>query len=200
MRFLFAILCLFSISFTNIKVNDNDFSNHIELFVHEDIINQFLYSFGEIKGNDNIGPFSYSWNVSNLRIDISPEKSEFKADVHLKSGNFNREDLVIGNVFIEYEKEENLILVKIQDVAIDIDVSDVINFIPKDAVLVNIDLSEYFVEPFKIEGPQPKSVSYKFDISDDSQKNIQINIKDSKLYLVDNGIKIFSNYECTSED
>ena len=199
MRFLFTILYSISICLSNIIVNDDDFSNHMELFVHEDIINQFLFSFGDIKGRDNIGPFSYNWNVSNLRIDISPEKSEFKADVDLKSGNFNRQDLIIGNVIINYEKEENLILVKIEDVIIDIDVSDVINFIPKDAVLVNIDLSQYFIEPFKIEGPQPKSISYKIDISDDSQKKIKINIKDSKLYLVDNGIKIFSVYECNSE-
>ena len=200
MKLIIFILYIFSFSFSNTQVNDHDFSNHMELFVHEDIINQFLFSFGNIKGNDSIGPFEYNWDVSNLRIDISPEKSDFKADVHLKSGNFERKDLIIGDVLINYEKEENLILVKIQNVIIDIDLSDVINLLPKEAVLVHIDLSEYFVEPFKIEGPQPKTASYKIDLSDDLRKNIEINIKDSKLYLVDNGIKIFSNYECTSED
>ena len=199
MRFLFLILCLYSIYFSNVQVNDSDFSNHIELFVHEDIINQFLFSFGKITGEGNIGLLSYNWNVSNLRIDISPEKSEFKADIHLKSGNFERKDLIIGDVLISYAKKENLIYVQIQDVIIDIDISDVINLIPKDAVLVHIDLSKHFIDPFKIEGPQPKTASYNIDISDDSEKSIQINIKDSKLYLVENGIKIFSVYECVSD-
>ena len=199
MRFIFLILCIYSICFSNVQVNDSDFSNHMELFVHEDIINQFLFSFGEIKGEGNIGLLGYNWNVSNLRIDISPEKSEFKADIDLKSGNFERKDLIIGDVLISYVKEENLIYVQIQDVIIDIDISDVINLIPKDAVLVHIDLSKYFIDPFQIEGPQPKTVSYNIDISDDSDKNIQINIKDSKLYLVENGIKIFSVYECVSD-
>ncbi len=199
MRFIFLILCSYSIYFSNVQVNDSDFSNHMELFVHEDIINQFLFSFGEIKGEGNIGLLGYNWNVSNLRIDISPEKSEFKADIDLKSGNFERKDLIIGDVLISYVKEENLIYVQIQDVIIDIDISDVINLIPKDAVLVHIDLSEYFIDPFQIEGPQPKTASYNIDISDDSDKTIKINIKDSKLYLVENGIKIFSVYECVSD-
>ena len=199
MRFIFLILCSYSIYFSNVQVNDSDFSNHMELFVHEDIINQFLFSFGEIKGEGNIGLLGYNWNVSNLRIDISPEKSEFKADIDLKSGNFERKDLIIGDVLISYVKEENLIYVQIQDVIIDIDISEVINLIPKDAVLVHIDLSEYFIDPFQIEGPQPKTASYNIDISDDSDKTIKINIKDSKLYLVENGIKIFSVYECVSD-
>ena len=199
MRLLIFILSIFSFSFSKVEVNNSDFSNHMELFVHEDIINQFLFSFGNIKGNDNIGPFEYTWNVSNLRIDISPEKSDFKADVYLKSGNFERKDLIVGDVLINYEKEQNLILVKIQDVIIDIDLSDVINLLPKEAVLVHIDLSEYFLEPFEIEGPQPKTASYKIDLSNDLRKNIEINIKDSKLYLVENGIKIFSVYEMSSK-
>ena len=199
MKLLIFILPILCFTFAEIKVNDTDFSNHMELFVHEDIINQFLFSFGNINGNDNIGPFEYSWNVSNLRIDISPEKSDFKADVYLKSGNFERKDLIVGDVLINYEKEQNLILVKIQDVIIDIDLSDVINLLPKEAVLVHIDLSEYFIEPFEIEGPQPKTASYKIDLSDDLHKNIEINIKDSKLYLVEDGIKIFSVYEMFSK-
>ncbi len=199
MRFLILILILHSFYFSEFQVIDNDFSNHMELFVHEDIINQFLLSFGKIEGKGSIGLFDYKWNVSNLRIDISPEKSEFKADIFIKSSNLERKDLMIGDVFIDYDKTENLIFVKIENVAVDIDMSDVVNFLPKDAVLVNIDLSQYFADPFEIEGPQPKTISYNIDLSEDSKKNIKINIKDSKLYLVDNGIKIFSIYECISD-
>ena len=199
MKNLILILYLCSFCFSDNQVIDNDFSNHMELFVHEDIINQFLFSFGEIKGTDRIGLVNYSWNVSNLRIDISPDKSEFKADIYFKSSNFERNDLIVGDVLISYDKEKNLIFVKIQDVVIDIDMSDVINLIPKNAMLVHIDLSNYFREPFQIEGPQPKTATYNIDVLDDSQKNIKISIKDSKLYLVENGIKIFSNYECVSD-
>ena len=199
MKILILILVIHSFCFSNESVIDKDFTNHMELFVHEDIINQFLFSFGEIKGEDKIGLFSYKWNVSNLRINISPERSDFKADIHLKAANFERKDLIVGDVLINYDKDNNLILVKIQDVTIDIDMSEVINLLPKDAVLVNINLSEYFEEPFQIEGPQPKTASYNIDISEDSKKSININIKDSKLYLVENGIKIFSIYECVSD-
>ena len=199
MKILILILLIHSFCLSNKSVIDKDFTNHMELFVHEDIINQFLFSFGEIKGEDKIGLFSYKWNVSNLRVNISPEQSDFKADIYLKAANFERKDLIVGDVLINYDKDNNLILVKIQDVTIDIDMSEVINLLPKDAVLVNINLSEYFEEPFQIEGPQPKTASYNIDISKDSKKSININIKDSKLYLVENGIKIFSIYECVSD-
>ena len=196
---LILIISLFSFLFSEKIVNDDDFSNHMELFIHEDIINEFLLSFGKIKGHGSIGLFNYDWNVSNLRVNISPDKSIFNADINLKSGNLERTDLITGDVLINYDKTSNLIFVKIVNVLVDIDISNVINLIPKDAVLIHLDLSEYFSEPFEIEGPQPKTISYKIDISKDSKKNININIKDSKLYLIENGIKIFSIYECVGD-
>ena len=178
MRFLFFIFSIFSFAFAEIQVNNRDFSNHMELFVHEDIINQFLFSFGEINGNDNIGPFEYTWNVSNLRIDISPEKSEFKADINLKSGTFKRKDLIIGDVLINYEKKQNVILVKIKDVIIDIDLSNVISLLPKEAVLVHIDLSEYFKRPPKKGADEtlPEDLRYPYSFIDSKMDFIKFTV------------------------
>ena len=41
MKILILILFIHSFSFSNESVIDQDFTNHMELFVHEDIINQF---------------------------------------------------------------------------------------------------------------------------------------------------------------
>lgn len=197
-RLLLYILIISNLLSLN-KVNDKDFSNHLELFVHEDIINQFLSSFGEIDGNGKIGIFNYEWILENLKIDISPEMSQFKADIILISSNLKRKDTVFGDVIIEYNKDENIIYVSIVNVNFNIDLSDVFNILPRESVKLHIDLSDYFDEPFQISGPQPEIVSYTIDVDSNNKKEIKINITDSKLFLVEDGIKIFSMYESATD-
>ena len=199
MKHYLIYILFFCTIYSSFEVIENDYSNHLELFVHEDIINQFLLSFGNTEGKGSIGILDYSWVLSNLNIDISKDRSEFSADIKLKSSNFERRDKVIGDVIIEYNESENMIYVKIVEVDFDIDLADIINIIPKESVKIHIDLSKYFKEPIQISGPQPQSMSYKIDVTDTSQKNIKINIKNSKLYLVENGVKIFSVYESFAE-
>ena len=52
---------------------DDDYSNHLELFIHQDIINNFLSSIGKIEGKGKIGGFDYHWKVSNFYILIDEE-------------------------------------------------------------------------------------------------------------------------------
>ena len=197
-RLLLYILIISNLLSLN-KVNDKDFSNHLELFVHEDIINQFLLSFGEIDGNGKIGIFNYEWILENLKIDISPEMSQFKADIILISSNLKRKDTVFGDVIIEYNKDKNIIYVSIVNVNFNIDLSDVFNILPRESVKLHIDLSDYFDEPFQITGPQPEIVSYTIDVDSNNKKEIKINITDSILFLVEDGIKIFSMYESATD-
>jgi len=175
---------------------EKDYSNHLELFIHQDIINNFLSSIGQIEGGGKIGTFDYNWIVSNFYIVIDEEKAEFFGTMKLESGQFTREDIIIGNVFVEYDELDNLIYVKINNVDIDIDISHIFSTIPKDIVNINVDLSQYFSEPFEIQAPQPKTTSYPISISKDSTEVIVLNNKETKLYLVENGIKIISIYQC----
>ena len=85
-----------------------------------------------------------------MNIDISRDKSEFSANINLKSSQFERTDKVIGDVIIEYNESENMIYVKIIEVDFEIDLADVINLIPKESVKIHIDLSKYFEEQFKL--------------------------------------------------
>ena len=176
----------------------DNYSNHLELFIHQDIINNFLSSIGSIDGGGKIGGFNYKWNVSNFYIVIDEEKAEFYGNIKLESGQFSREDIIVGNVNVYYEENENLIFVKIENVDVDIDISHIFNTIPKDVVNINVDLSQYFSEPFEIQAPQPKTTSYPITVSNDTTQ-IVINNKETKLFLVENGIKIISIYQCESQ-
>jgi len=197
-KVLLAIL-FFSFGNSTLLNLDKDYSNHLELFIHQDIINNFLSSIGEIEGGGKIGTFDYNWIVSNFYILIDEEKAEFFGTMKLKSGQFEREDTIVGNVFVEYDELDNLIYVKIDNVDIDIDISHIFNTIPKDVVNINVDLSQYFAKPFEIQAPQPKTTSYPITISNDSTEMIILNNKETKLYLVENGIKIISIYQCIRE-
>jgi len=160
-----------------------------------------LHSIGEIKGKGKMTIIGYNWTVSNANIAINEEKSKFYADVKLEYGDLSRTDLIIGKVTVDYSHEENVIYVQISDASIDIDISDIFKIIPEDVVNINIDISSYFSEPFKIQAPQPKTTFYEIPMYEDSTKTkkITINNRESQLYLVKDGIKIISIYECLSE-
>ena len=134
MRHFLIYILFFCTIYSSFEVIEEDYSNHLELFVHEDIINQFLLSFGTIEGKGKISIIDYSWTLANLNIDISRDKSEFSANINLKSSQFERTDKVIGDVIIEYNESENMIYVKIIEVDFEIDLADVINLIPKESV------------------------------------------------------------------
>ncbi len=193
---LLILLFLLSILNTSELNTKEDYSNHLELFIHQNIINNFLSSIGKIEGGGKIGGFDYNWTVSDFYIVIDEEKAEFFGTMKLKSGNFERDDMIVGNVFVNYDELENLIFVKIDNVDIDIDISNIFNTIPKDVVNINVDLSQYFAEPFEIQAPQPKTTSYPISVNKDSTEVIVLNNKETKLYLVENGIKIISIYQC----
>jgi len=191
------IILLITLSFgmTAILNKDDNYSNHLELFIHQDIINNFLSSIGTISGEGKIGGFDYKWDVSNFYIVIDEEKAEFYGNIRLKSGQFSRQDIIVGNVNVYYDEFKNLIFVKIENVDIDIDISHIFNTIPKDIVNINVNLSQYFSEPFEIQAPQPKTTSYPITVNNDTT-HIVINNKETQLFLVENGIKIISIYQC----
>lgn len=196
---ILSFFLLLSIGNSSLLNTEEDYSNHLELFIHQDIINNFLSSIGQIEGGGKIGAFDYNWIVSDFYIVIDEEKAEFFGTMQLESGKFLRDDIIVGNVFVNYNEIENLIYVKIDNVDIDIDISHIFNTIPKDVVNINVDLSQYFSEPFKIQAPQPKTTSYPLSLSSDSTQVIVLNNKETKLYLVENGIKIISIYQCDKE-
>jgi hypothetical protein len=192
-------ILFFCILYSNSGINKDIYSNHMELFIHENILNEFLLSIGEIEGSGNIGLFDYNWNVYDLRVDINKDSSIFNGLVKLKSGSFEREDIIVGDVTISYNKDKNLIYVQISNIKIDIDLSDVLSILPKNSFMINIDISNYFLEPFEIDAPQPKEISYSLPLSNKKERLILINLKESNLILVNNGIKIISLYECVNK-
>ena len=192
---IIVLLITLSFGMTTMLNKDENYSNHLELFIHQDIINNFLSSIGTIEGGGKIGGFDYKWDVSNFYIVIDQEKAEFYGNIRLKSGQFSRQDIIVGNVNVYYDEYVNLIFVKIENVDVDIDISHIFNTIPKDVVNINVDLSQYFSEPFEIQAPQPKTTSYPITVNNDTTQ-IVINNKETQLFLVENGIKIVSIYQC----
>ena len=101
---IIILLITCSFGMTSMLNKDENYSNHLELFIHQDIINNFLSSIGTIDGGGKIGGFDYKWDVSNFYIVIDEEKAEFYGNIRLKSGQFSRQDIIVGNVNVYYDE------------------------------------------------------------------------------------------------
>ena len=101
---IIVLLITLSFGMTSMLNKDDNYSNHLELFIHQDIINNFLSSIGTIDGGGKIGGFDYKWDVSNFYIVIDEEKAEFYGNIRLKSGQFSRQDIIVGNVNVYYDE------------------------------------------------------------------------------------------------
>ena len=66
-----TIIILCSIGSSTLLNTEKNYSNHLELFIHQDIINNFLHSIGEIKGKGKMTIIGYNWTVSNTNIAIN---------------------------------------------------------------------------------------------------------------------------------
>ena len=97
-KILLFLLLFFSFEYGESIIDSSSYSNHMELFIHQDIINNFLHSIGEIKGKGKMAIIGYNWTVSNANIAINEEKSEFYADVKLEYGDLSRTDLPLSVV------------------------------------------------------------------------------------------------------
>ena len=100
--------------------------------------------------------------------------------------------MAIGDVIVSYDLERNMIQVNIVNVTANFQAFGVID-------LGDVDISEYFVDPIEFPGPQPKSSRFEILLADDNKKVININIRESSLFLVDSGIRILSEFEFIPE-
>ena len=72
--FIVNFLCLsYSYALSNLEGEE-----HMELFIHQDIINNFLHSIGEIKGKGKMTIIGYNWTVSNANIVIDEGEKDIK--------------------------------------------------------------------------------------------------------------------------
>lgn len=168
-----TILTIFILSFTVNGQNAADI-NDFKVNIHEEAINKILTAIGPIKGTNDYEVLlikgKYHWTVLNPRMMLRPDSSQFLCNAKVEVGPFDYVTQVKGDVKITYNQAKNEIQIKITRAIFEL-YTMVFN---KKVHIKDIDLANYFKDPFVFEGPRSMLTDFNVSMPDGTTKTIYI--------------------------
>ncbi len=164
--FLFPVIFWFSVK----SQTFNDFS----FILNEKAVNKIFSVIGEISGKNNYEVLlvngEYTWIISNPKINLLPDSSDFTCDARVAVGPFSYKSKVIGNVKIGYDNKLNEISIKITRAIFELYTMVLGNKLH----IKDIHLEDYFKDPFVFEGPKSFATDMQFTMPDSTLKKIYV--------------------------
>ena len=164
-RYLSITLLIFSVTY----------SGEISVSISENLVNDYLKLIGDHqipKGKPNNQAL---WSIKNPRVKFLEGSAEFHALVSYKKGKTNIKKHVTKNMYVEYNYDNNIIQLMIED--------PIIKMERKNKSLGSFNLSTiYQREGLRFQGPRPKSETIKLKTIQGRIK-IDLNIKKSLIYF-----------------
>lgn len=158
----------------------NDFS----FVLNEKAINKIFAVIGEISGKNEYEVMmmkgEYTWIISNPKINLLPDSSDFTCDAKVNVGPFSYKSKVIGNVKINYDNKANEISIKITRAIFELYTMVLGNKIH----IKDIHLEEYFKDPFVFEGPKSFATDMEFTMPDSTLKKIYVQPTDCVMRVI----------------
>tara|TARA_Y100001960_G_C14508529_1_gene745256 strand:- start:109 stop:714 length:606 start_codon:yes stop_codon:yes gene_type:complete len=182
---------LFAETSDNYSKEAEDFTPHISLIIHEDLLNDFFKSMGEIKGSGSGASINYTWHLKNPRIDIKPNEAKFFAKLNAKTDLFSITKDVKGTVDISYIEEDNVIQVVIDKADVILDA----NLFGNDIVFAEIDIAKYFSKPLRVDGPKSLNNEIDYKLPTGEKKKMSVTTKSYKLKLVEDAIHLITTLD-----
>ncbi|MES2131424.1 MAG: hypothetical protein V4506_03685 [Bacteroidota bacterium] len=162
----------------------NDFS----FVLNEKSINKIFAVIGEISGKNEYEVLlikgNYTWIISNPKINLMPDSSDFTCDAKVTVGPFSYKSKVIGNVKIGYDNKTNEISIKITRAIFELYTMILGNKIH----IKDIHLEDYFKDPFVFEGPKSFATDMEFTMPDSTLKKIYIQPTDCVMRVIKQSI------------
>jgi len=162
----------------------NDFS----FVLNEKAINKIFSVIGEISGKNEYEVMmmkgEYTWVISNPKINLLPDSSDFTCDAKVTVGPFSYKSKVIGNVKISYDNKANEISIKITRAIFELYTMVLGNKIH----IKDIHLEEYFKDPFVFEGPKSFATDMEFTMPDSTLKKIYVQPTDCVMRVIKQSI------------
>lgn len=160
--------------------NYNDFS----FVLNEKAINKIFSVIGEISGKNDYEVLlmkgEYTWVISNPRINLLPDSSDFTCDARVTVGPFSYKSKVIGNVKIGYDNKANEISIRITRAIFELYTMVLGNKIH----IKDIHLEDYFKDPFVFEGPKSFATDMEFTMPDSTLKKIYVQPTDCVMRVI----------------
>lgn len=162
----------------------NDFS----FILHEKAVNKIFSVIGEISGKNDYEVLlvkgEYTWIISNPKINLLPDSSDFTCDAKVAVGPFSYKSKVIGNVKIFYDNKTNFISIKITRAIFELYTMILGNKLH----IKDIHLEDYFKDPFVFEGPKSFATDMQFTMPDSTVKKIYVQPTDCIMRVIKQSI------------
>lgn len=146
--------------------------NDLSVSIHEETINKVLAALGDISGTSDYEVLlvkgTYTWTISNAKINIRPDSSFYTCDALVKVGPFSYKTPVVGNVKITYDTGKDKILIKITRAVFEL----YTYAFGKKIHIKDVHLEERFKEPFSFEGPGYYVATMDFAMPDSTVKQV----------------------------
>jgi hypothetical protein len=173
----------------------------VEVVLHEDVINKVLAAIGNISDTAEYKVFFYSgtykWTVIDPKIELEANgQAEFKCDVLVEAGFVHYRSEVVGRADVSYDKQKNLINVKIVHGIFEI----YTRVLGSKLHITNIDLAEYYSDPLTFEGPMSLVTAIPFTMPDNSIKTIYAVPEDCTLLVQEHKIVVNCEVGFTDKD
>ncbi len=157
--------------------------NDFAVLLHEETLNKVFDAIGEISGTNDYSVLlikgKYHWTVVNPSINLKPDSSDFTCDAIVKVGPFEYKTPVKGRVKIWFNNDSNMINVKISSAIFEL-YTEVFG---KKFHIKDIELAEYFTEPFQFEGPKSMATDFSFMTPDSVMKKVYMKPCDCAMEL-----------------
>jgi hypothetical protein len=161
----------------------NKSSNDVVLILNENVINKLFKIIGEISGTNayKIGFITgtYTWTMQPATIELIKDSARFITDVNVKAGPISYTTQVPGKVSIQYLEKKNKIQLTVVDAVFEI----YTHILGKKIHIKNIQLADYFKEPFLFEGPANIETDMDFTMPDGTIKKIYTKTENCKLKI-----------------
>ena len=164
--------------------------NDLKVVLHEEMINKSLAALGNITGKEPYKVLfvedTFTWTLINPKIFLHPGKAEFMTDVNVTAGPFSYSTPCVGDVLIWYEKDSNLIKVKITRAIVGI----YTKIFGTKQHIKDIDLADQFTEPFSFEGPAATSSEMPVELPDGSTKVLVMTTTSCDIIIMEDQVMI----------
>lgn len=146
--------------------------NDLSVTLHEETVNKVLTALGDISGRNKYEVMlvkgTYTWTIQNPKINIRPDSSFFTCDALVKVGSLSYKSNVVGDVKIDYNADQNQIVIRITRA-----VFELYTIVMRKKIHIkDVHLEDRFKDPFIFEGPRTASKMMEFPMPDSTVKRV----------------------------
>lgn len=164
--------------------------NDLKVILHEEMINKSLAALGNITGKEPYKVLfvedTFTWTLISPKIFLHPGFAQFSTDVNVVAGPFAYSTPCTGDVLIWYDRDSNLINVKITRAIVGI----YTKIFGTKYHIRDIDLADQFTDPFTFEGPAATSSEMPVEMPDGRTKVLTMTTTSCDIIIMEDQVMI----------